>query len=404
MSFSINELSDVITGVEEKPILKACHICGRTFNPQSLGRHEKICEKSKKCTRRTVFNSFLQRAKEIGTVPVTAEAKKEKEKGKLQGKEENLLRVVKSGKNSKKVLNNGLSPQKVVRPGYEQCPWCERHFNQKAAERHISWCQEQKNRLPKTPPSTEALERLKARVKYQAPLPRKRNTNDTNNRLVKSAESVRESSYFRTHSSPPIASRDPPILRHSLPQSKQSNLKLHKKIRTSSDPSLFDTNGNTFCMPDMKQYETDLKSKKVVKFKEMFPVYNKERNKNLSMLAALRLRLSELSTSDDFLDDLVLSPEQEPPPKKGNSKIHSLLSSLAAKESWTSDGEPQGSTSSSSDGSLPSISRSGSTEHRLPRFCYNCGTKYPIVSAKYCCECGAQRFILGMNDKPLMMP
>ncbi|GFR20632.1 zinc finger C2HC domain-containing protein 1A [Trichonephila clavata] len=154
-------------------------------------------------------------------------------------------------------------------------------------------------------------------------------------------------------------------------------------------------------MPDMKHNEADLKSKKVVKFKEMFPVYDKERSKNLDMLAALRHRLSELSTSDDFLDDLVLSPEQEPLPRKGNSKIHSLLSSLAAKESWTSDGEPQGSTSSSSDGSLSSISRNGSSEHRLPRFCYNCGTKYPIVSAKYCCECGAQRFILGMNNNLL---
>ncbi|GFT82004.1 zinc finger C2HC domain-containing protein 1A [Nephila pilipes] len=400
MPLSMNEQLGNIIGADEKTTLKSCHICGRTFNPKSLERHEKICEKTKKCTRRTVFNSFLQRAKEIGVVPVTVEANG-KERNKLKGKwkeeHENLLHVVRNGKNSKQVLNNGLSPQKVVPPGYEQCPWCERHFNQKAAERHISWCQEQKNRLPKTPPSSEALERLKARVKYQAPLLRKRNTNDAYSRLVKSAESVRESSHLRTHSSPPIALRDPPILRHSLPQNKQSNLKQHKKIKTSSSPSLCDTNGNSICVPYMKQNEAELKNKKVVKFKEMFPVYNKERNKNLDMLAALRLRLSELSTTDDFLDDLVLSPEQEPPPRKGNSKIHSLLSSLAAKESWTTDAEPHGSTSSSSDGSLPSIN----SEHRLPRFCYNCGTKYPIVSAKYCCECGAPRFILGMNDKPL---
>ncbi|GFR33528.1 zinc finger C2HC domain-containing protein 1A [Trichonephila clavata] len=235
MSFSINDQSDVITGVEERAVLKSCHICGRTFNPQSLERHEKICEKSRKCTHRTVFNSFLQRAKEIRTVPVTVEVK-EKEKSKLRGKwkeeHENLLHIVRSGKNSSKVLNNGLSPQKAVPPGYEQCPCCKRHFNEKAAERHILWCQEQKNRLPKTPPSSEALERLKARVRYQAPLPRKRNTIDTNSRLVKSAESVRESSRLRTHSSPPIASRDPPITRHSLSQSKPSNLKQHRKIKT----------------------------------------------------------------------------------------------------------------------------------------------------------------------------
>ncbi|PRD24260.1 UNVERIFIED_CONTAM: zc2hc1a [Trichonephila clavipes] len=124
-------MKEIVTGVE-KADLKSCHICGRTFNPQSL------------------------RAKEIGAVPVTVETK-EKEKSKLRGKwkeeHEIFLHIVRSGKNSSEVLNNGLSPQKAVSPGYEQCPCCNRHFNLKAAERHILWCQEQKNRLPKTPPS-----------------------------------------------------------------------------------------------------------------------------------------------------------------------------------------------------------------------------------------------------------
>ncbi|GBM54056.1 Zinc finger C2HC domain-containing protein 1A [Araneus ventricosus] len=403
MSLSMSDASENLSVEEDKNILKSCQICGRTFNPKSLERHERICEKSKKCNRRTVFNSFLQRAREIRAIPVTVD-EKDKEKSKLKGKwteeHENLRCVVRGGKNSKEILNNGLSAQKRVRPGYEQCPWCERHFNQKAAERHMSWCQEQKNRLPKTPPNAEALERLKARVKYQAPLPRRKNTLDTSSRLVKSAESVRESYHLRTHSSPPVPSRDLPAVKPFAQGTKLSGAKQQKKLK-SSQP-LIDPNGNTLTTATARLNDSDNMNKKAVKFKEMFPVYNKERNKNLDMLAALRLRLSELSTSDDFLEDMVLSPEEGTLPRKSNSKILSILSSLQQKrDSWTSDGEAQCSASSSSDASLPSINRSGSSEHKLPRFCYNCGTKYPIVSAKYCCECGAQRFILGMNDKPL---
>jgi len=26
-----------------------------------------------------------------------------------------------------------------------------------------------------------------------------------------------------------------------------------------------------------------------------------------------------------------------------------------------------------------------------PKFCFECGTKYPIVHAKFCCECGVRR-------------
>ncbi|KAF8768337.1 zinc finger C2HC domain-containing protein 1A-like [Argiope bruennichi] len=400
MSLPMYDCPENLNVEKDETILKSCQTCGRTFNPKSLERHEKICEKSKKSNHRTVFNSFLQRAREIRAIPVVAD-EKDKEEGRQKGKRkeghENLKCLTRGGRNSKEILNNGLSAEKKIRPGYEQCPWCERYFNQKAADRHISWCQEQKNRLPKTPPNAEAMERLKARVKYQAPLPRKKNSPDHSNRLVKSAESIRESSHLRIHSSPPVPSRNLPTVKSFAQGTKLSDVKQQKKLKTNQQ--LTDSHENILITAIAKENDSDNINKKTVKFKEMFPVYNKERNKNLDMLAALRLRLSELSTSDDFLEDMVLSPEECTLSKKSNSKIHSILSSLQQKrDSWTSDGEGQ---CSSSDPSFPSINRSGSSEHRLPRFCYNCGTKYPIVSAKYCCECGAQRFILGMNDKPL---
>ncbi|KAG8199811.1 hypothetical protein JTE90_000903 [Oedothorax gibbosus] len=310
--------------------LKSCHCCGRTFNPKSLERHEKICEKTNKTIRRAPFNSYLQRAKELAAIPVVPE-QKEKEK-KLK---ENHSHSTKSTPTVQKKLNNGASPCKLPPSGYEQCTSCDRFFSPKAADRHISWCREQKSRLPKTPPDTQALERLKARTKYRAPLPIKKWADSPNQRLIRSADSIRES-----------------ISSSSSRETYSSPLKLKQKSSLSQS-----SNNNYFDEFNTKNNGLDSKPKKVVKFKEMFPVDNKsadniDRNKNLDMLAALRLHLSELSASDDFLEDYIL-----------RSGKNTLLYDKS--------------------GPFPTIQRS--------RFCYNCGTKYPVANAKFCCECGVQR-------------
>lgn len=72
-----------------------------------------------------------------------------------------------------------------------------------------------------------------------------------------------------------------------------------------------------------------------------------------------------------------------------------------SRELWSSDCEGNCKTTSNSDDSLPPVNDVGIPEQRMPRFCYNCGTKYPVVSAKFCCECGARRFILGVNNGQL---
>ena len=41
-------------------------------------------------------------------------------------------------------------PRAAVNPGYIQCPHCSRRFNEHAAERHITFCKEQKSRLGNT--------------------------------------------------------------------------------------------------------------------------------------------------------------------------------------------------------------------------------------------------------------
>lgn len=36
----------------------------------------------------------------------------------------------------------------------------------------------------------------------------------------------------------------------------------------------------------------------------------------------------------------------------------------------------------------------GNSTGHLPKFCHECGTKYPVEWAKFCCECGIRRMVL----------
>lgn len=87
---------------------------------------------------------------------------------------------------------------------------------------------------------------------------------------------------------------------------------------------------------------------------------------------------------------------------QNQSKSCNFLTTIPVnRDLWTDDHGDHSKRSSSNDDSLPPVNHTGIPEQRMPRFCYNCGTKYPIVSAKFCCECGARRFILGVNNGQL---
>ncbi|EGW06431.1 UPF0418 protein FAM164A [Cricetulus griseus] len=49
-------------------------------------------------------------------------------------------------------------------------------------------------------------------------------------------------------------------------------------------------------------------------------------------------------------------------------------------------------TSSINGGNIKGIE--GHSSVHLPKFCHECGTKYPVEWAKFCCECGIRRMIL----------
>ncbi|VDM20724.1 unnamed protein product [Wuchereria bancrofti] len=133
-----------------------CEICGRNFVKNSLMKHEVICRKMVKAKRK-VFDSGKQRATGSDiTIDNVINARKEREK--LGGtfprpktswreKHETFVNSVSTSKQT----NNSLradTPFSALPKGknYIKCEYCERSFNEAAAERHIPFCKTQQEK------------------------------------------------------------------------------------------------------------------------------------------------------------------------------------------------------------------------------------------------------------------
>nr|XP_027219651.1 zinc finger C2HC domain-containing protein 1A-like isoform X1 [Penaeus vannamei]XP_027219652.1 zinc finger C2HC domain-containing protein 1A-like isoform X1 [Penaeus vannamei] len=153
--------------------LLPCTICNRTFNPQALDRHRRVCEKLSTKKRKT-FDSTKQRVEGLDVSPTAAGRGKgdsksshpPKNKSKWREKHQEFLRAIRAARGAPNDGENGPgAPVSTIPSDYVRCPHCERHFGPKSADRHISWCREQSTRLPRSPANNEAVERLKNRTK-----------------------------------------------------------------------------------------------------------------------------------------------------------------------------------------------------------------------------------------------
>ncbi|KAK2859341.1 hypothetical protein Q5P01_003961 [Channa striata] len=143
--------------------LVQCNICKRSFFPKVLEKHTKICQKSA-AKRRKVFDSSRQRAE--GTdIPVlkpikpksqsssaTEKAEPPKKPSNWRKKHEDFISTIRAAKALTQVIKDGgplpPPPPPTYDPDYIQCPYCQRRFNESAADRHIKFCQEQAARMP----------------------------------------------------------------------------------------------------------------------------------------------------------------------------------------------------------------------------------------------------------------
>ncbi|TPP56305.1 Zinc finger C2HC domain-containing protein 1B [Fasciola gigantica] len=140
-----------------------CKICGRQFSSEILAKHETVCLKNAR-KKRKIFDSKKQRTEGIPQPPqkalqsgVLAErdyklAQIQERKNQWRKKHEEFINAIRAAKEYSNAKKTGgplpPPPPPTVDPDLIQCKFCLRRFNEKAAERHIKFCESQHNRVP----------------------------------------------------------------------------------------------------------------------------------------------------------------------------------------------------------------------------------------------------------------
>ncbi|CAG4952122.1 unnamed protein product [Colias eurytheme] len=174
--------------------LAPCPVCGRTFVPQSLAKHVKICEKMTIKKRKT-FDSSRQRREGTDL---------EQYLPKNFGLPENSPFLEKSPPNTAKATPKPKVQSvrsAIMKPtaDLQKCPHCSRAFGVRAFERHVEWCADKAKILPAAPAQppphiADAKQRLNARTQYKAPPVRTRRSSQTREKSSNSRSASVESS------------------------------------------------------------------------------------------------------------------------------------------------------------------------------------------------------------------
>ncbi|XP_072029074.1 zinc finger C2HC domain-containing protein 1A-like isoform X1 [Amphiura filiformis] len=343
--------------------LEPCQICGRTFVPETLVKHTRICEKNS-AKKRKVFDSTKQRHEgtDIASVSKSKQTKQPPSKTKKnnwRAKHEEFISNIKNARAVTVAIKTGAplppppSQKRTVNPDYVQCPHCSRNFNEGAAERHIPWCKDQQNRIGNKPKTKSAdREKMNIRTKYKPPLPgsKKKQTlaptraSPGNMRQSNSASELdRQLDGLNIHD------------RRGRGSNARERAAGGRGVKTRSLSS--DRKGGGGSKNGVNGY------------------------RNSSGEGIRRTRSQYLDDDDD--EDYGYSPSSR-----------SSSSHLSAKHR-NSPGSLRTPTPPSSSRSTQNMRRQASMENvngmKAPKYCHECGTKYPIPTAKFCCECGTKR-------------
>ncbi|CAL7946937.1 unnamed protein product [Xylocopa violacea] len=181
---NLKQVEKSLPEADVPPILLPCAICARTFMPQSLEKHSKICERSA-TKKRKPFDSAKQRIQgtELAEFLPRQEKKRHssddrssKPKSTWKQTHDDFLQAIRAARNEivdntmQKQCGTTVTPNAPTRANEQgMCPTCNRHFGVKAYDRHVAWCKERITRVPASPATNIAKERLEARMKYRAP-------------------------------------------------------------------------------------------------------------------------------------------------------------------------------------------------------------------------------------------
>ncbi|XP_020829586.1 zinc finger C2HC domain-containing protein 1A isoform X1 [Phascolarctos cinereus] len=349
--------------------LLPCKICGRTFFPVALKKHGPICQKTA-TKKRKAFDSSRQRAEgtDIPTVkPLKPRPEPPKKQSNWRRKHEEFIATIRAAKGLDQALKEGGKlpppPPPSYDPDYIQCPYCQRRFNENAADRHINFCKEQAARISnKGKFSTDTKGKSTSRAQYKPPALKKTNSPGTmpsaSSRLpqpssvsksVVAAPSSKGSSVSSSLGSK-VHNLSPSHKGIAAPHAGSKMDKLGPPLRTGRDVQ--------------RLYESDTKSDSAIKRNKLLPI-NKGSTKARS------------ST----------------PPSLAKYSIPGVLTNK--RKTYNAD-----SYSNRSDVDYSSVNGAGfkgsegNSSGQLPKFCHECGTRYPVEWAKFCCECGIRRMVL----------
>ncbi|XP_048363326.1 zinc finger C2HC domain-containing protein 1A isoform X3 [Sphaerodactylus townsendi] len=308
--------------------LLPCKICGRTFFPNALKKHAPICQKNA-VKKRKAFDSSRQRAEgtDIATVkPLKPQPDPPKKPSNWRRKHEQLIAAIRAAKGLDQVLKEGGKlpppPPPSYDPDYIQCPYCQRRFNESAADRHINFCKEQAARISnKGKVVTDAKGKAPTRSQYKSP-------------SVKKIPS--------TGTTSPASSRLP-----------QPSTPANKMLPTSG------------------------------------PVGSKIQSSPLPHKNSVRTTNSQIGGSMKSRTGVPTGMARN----TGMGMMANKRKAYGTESNYNRTGYESGDCSSSVNGGS-SKSSEGNSPAQLPKFCHECGAKYPVESAKFCCECGVRRMVL----------
>ncbi|XP_072896148.1 zinc finger C2HC domain-containing protein 1A isoform X2 [Hemitrygon akajei] len=317
-----------------------CRICGRTFLAAARLKHEPICQKNANKKRKT-FDSSRQRAEgtDIPTLkPLKPRPEPPKKPSNWRQKHESFIATIRAAKKATLIIKEGGTPPPppppLYDPDYVQCPYCQRRFNENAAERHISFCKEQAARVTK-PKHSSAKGKQSSLTQYKSPVLKKTNspvsTPNASTRIPQPSLGKTVTVFSTTKSNLPSASENK--LRDGSPVK-----------RTPSGAGNISGAGSQ-------------------------PTSN-IRSRTLTPPSGTRSTAAAGSV---------------------NRKTHNAENYV--RNNIKSGLDTRDSSLTISDGNVKGNIRN-SPGQQLPRFCHQCGTKYPVEGAKFCCECGMRRLML----------
>ncbi|XP_041045729.1 zinc finger C2HC domain-containing protein 1A isoform X1 [Carcharodon carcharias] len=322
--------------------LAPCRICGRTFLPAVRLKHEPICQKSTNKRRKT-FDSSRQRAEgtDIPTIkPLKSRPEPPKKPSNWRIKHENFIATIRAAKKISQTMKEGGAlpppPPPLYDPDYVQCPYCQRRFNENAADRHISFCKEQAARIAKSKPAG-IKGKQSTTTQYKSPVLKKTNspvsTPGASTRIPQPSVGGKSVAGFSTTKSN-LSTTYENKLRDGSPAKRSSS-----GVGNVSGALIQPTGGLSGNIRSRTQTPPSGTRNVAAGISVNKKTYNAENYIRNNVKSGLDTRDNSLAFNDGITKGSVRS----------------------------------------------------STGQQLPRFCHECGTKYPVELAKFCCECGVRR-------------